>query len=98
MRRRSALLLLLAFAAVAALASGGADASRIPDPDVVGVETGAFSAVVKWRVEDSARLVVEVGADDRYGIWSPTSVAAKAQSGRTALTGLEPATTYKFRI
>jgi hypothetical protein len=98
MRRRSAFLLLLAFAAFAALVSGGANASKTPDPDVVAIETGAFSAIVKWHVADGARLIVEVGVDDRYGIWSPTTVVAKAQSGRTALTGLEPATSYKFRI
>ena len=98
MRRRSAFLLLLAFAAFAALVSGGANASKTPEPDVVEIQTGAFSAIVKWHVADGARLIVEVGVDDRYGIWSPTTVVPKAQSGRTTLTGLEPATSYKFRI
>ena len=98
MRRRSAVLLLLAFAAATALATAGADAARNPAPDVVSVEAGAFSAVVRWRVEERARVVVEVGPDDRYGIWSPTSVANSAQVGKSTLTGLEPDTTYRFRV
>ena len=62
------------------------------------MQTGAFSAVVRWRVPEAARVIVEVGPDDRYGIWSTTSLAQQNQVGKTALTGLEPATTYRFRI
>lgn len=98
MLRRSAALLLLALSAVAVLASGGVQAARAPVPTVVAVQTGSFSAVVKWRVEEPARVVVEVGTDDRYGIWSPTTVARDALVDRTTLAGLEPATTYKFRV
>jgi hypothetical protein len=98
MRRRLAALLLLAFTGAAALANAGANASRDPGPEIVSVEAGAFSAVVRWRVGDSARVVVEVGPDDRYGIWSPTSTARSAEVGKTTLTGLEPDTTYRFRV
>ncbi|MDQ3671881.1 MAG: hypothetical protein M3364_05510, partial [Actinomycetota bacterium] len=75
MRQRSAALLLLAFVATAALATAGANASRTPVPDILGVQTGAFSAVVKWQVPEPGRVVVEVGVDERYGIWSPTTAA-----------------------
>jgi hypothetical protein len=98
MRRRSAALLLLAFSAVAAPASTGASASKTVVPDIVGVQAGAFSANVRWQVPETARVVVEVGLDDRYGIWSTTSVAQSGQTGKTTLAGLEPATTYRFRV
>ena len=98
MRRRSAALLLLAFTAAAALTTVGANAARDPAPEIVSVQPGAFSTVVRWRVGDAARVVVEVGPDERYGIWSPTSVANSAQIGKTTLTGLEPDTTYRFRV
>ena len=98
MLRRSAALLLLALGAVAALASAGVNAFRTPVPDVVGIESKPFSAVVKWRVPESGRVVVEVGTDDRYGIWSPTTAAHDAQTGKTTLAGLEPDTTYRFRV
>ena len=98
MLRRSAALLLLAVSAVALLASGGVQAARAPVPHVVAVQTGPFSAVVKWRVEEAARVVVEVGMDDRYGTWSPTAVARDAVVDRTTITGLEPATTYRYRV
>ena len=98
MLRRSAAFLLLALGAGAALASSGANATRASVPDIVDIEARPFSAVVKWRVTDPGRIVLEVGTDDRYGIWSPTTVAQAALTARTTLTGLEPATTYRFRV
>ncbi|HXF98695.1 MAG TPA: fibronectin type III domain-containing protein [Gaiellaceae bacterium] len=98
MLRRTAALALLALGSAAALASAGADASRTPSPEVVAVEAGAFSAVVRWRVPEPARVVVEVGTDERYGIWSPSASARGTQIERTVLTGLEPATAYRFRV
>jgi hypothetical protein len=98
MLRRSAALVLLCLSAVAALASSGANATRTPVPDIVSIETNPFSAVVKWRVPDAGRVVLEVGLDDRYGIWSPTTFAHSALTERTTLAGLEPATTYRFRV
>jgi hypothetical protein len=98
MLRRSAALASLALCAVAVLASGGVNAARTPVPAVVGVQTGSFSAVVKWHVPESARVVVEIGSDERYGIWTPTIYARDALTDRTTVTGLEPATTYRFRV
>ena len=98
MRRPAATVIALALCLLAALGSAGANASRFDVPTVLGVQAGAFSAVVKWRVDDAARVVVEVGADERYGVWSPTTVTQDVAAGRTTLTGLEPATTYRFRV
>ena len=98
MLRRSAALVLLALSAVAALASSGANATRTAAPDIIDVDTYPFSAIVKWRVPDAGRVVLEVGVDDRYGIWSPTTVAHDALTARTTLAGLEPATNYRFRV
>jgi len=92
MLRRSAALLTCALGVVAALASGSAEASRPSAPDVVGVQAGAFSAVVKWRVDEPVRIVVEVGTDDRYGIWSPTTVVHRADT-RKVLCAWQPAGT-----
>ena len=83
---------------MAALATSGANANRSLVPDILSVEPHPFSAVVKWKVPDAARVVLEVGVDDRYGIWSPTTVAHSALTSRTTLAGLEPATMYRFRI
>src|SRR5919106_3977675 len=98
MRRRSAALLMLAFPALAALGTPGANASQPAAPEIVSVHAEPFSALVRWRVPDSARVVVEVGPDDRYGIWSTTSLTQPNQIGKSTLTGLEPATTYRFRV
>jgi hypothetical protein len=98
MLRRSAALVLVCLSAVCAIASGGASATQKPVPDVVSVETYPFSAVVRWQVPEASRVVLEVGVDDRYGIWSPSTTARAALTARTTLAGLEPATTYRFRV
>ena len=96
--RRLAALLLLALGAIVALSVAGASASRAPVPAVLGVDARPFTATVKWRVPEAARVIVEVGADDRYGIWSPSTVARSARTDSSTLLGLEPATTYRFRV
>lgn len=98
MLRRSAALSLLALSAIGALASSGANATRTPAPDILSVDAYPFSAVVKWRVPDAGRVVLEVGVDDRYGVWSPTTVTHGALTARTTLAGLEPATPYRYRV
>jgi hypothetical protein len=98
MLRRSAALTLLVLSAFCALASSGANATRTPTPDIVSVDSYPFSAVVKWHVPEGARVVVEFGVDDRYGIWSPSSFTQGAATSRTTLAGLEPATSYRFRV
>jgi hypothetical protein len=98
MLRRSAALATLALCVAAILASGGVQAARSPVPTALGVQTAPFAAVVRWRVPEAARVVVEVGVDERYGIWSPTTVVRGETTDRTALTGLEPATAYRYRV
>jgi hypothetical protein len=98
MLRRRAALTLLVLSPIAALASSGANANRSVVPDVVSIETHPFSAVVRWSVPEAGRVVLEVGVDERYGIWSPATVAHSALTTRTTLAGLEPATTYRFRV
>lgn len=98
MLRRSAALTLPALIATCAVASSGANANRTLVPDIVSIETHPFSAVVKWSVPQAARVVLEIGVDDRYGIWSPATATNAALTSRTTLSGLEPATTYRFRV
>ena len=98
MLRRSVALALPVLSLLCALASSGANATRAPAPDIVGVDAYPFSAVVKWHVPEAARVVLEVGVDDRFGIWSPTTMTQDAATQRTTLTGLEPATSYRFRV
>lgn len=98
MLRPAAPVIALAICLLAALVSSGANASRSQVPDVIAVSTGSFSAVVKWHVDDSARVVVEVGTDDRYGVWSPTTVTRGDDTEKTTLSGLEPATNYRYRV
>jgi len=98
MLRRSVALALPVLSLLCALASSGANATRAPAPDIVGVDAYPFSAVVKWHVPEAARVVLEVGVDDRFGIWSPTTMTQDAATQRTTLAGLEPATSYRFRV
>jgi hypothetical protein len=98
MLRRSAVVLLPALGVLVALTSSVASATQAPVPDIVGIEARPFSATVKWHVSDPSRVVLEVGPDDRFGVWSTTTVAQSSLTGRTTLSGLEPGTTYRFRV
>ena len=65
----------------------------------VSVQPGRSSATVTWKITDvPAKVVVEYGVDDRYGIWSETTAVLEARSGQTTLTGLEPGTAYRFHV
>ena len=98
MLRRLAAFALLALSAVAMLASSGSGATNAPAPAILGVDARPFSAIVKWSVPAAARVVLEVGLDDRYGIWSPTTVVQTGTTSKTTLAGLEPQTTYRFHV
>jgi hypothetical protein len=93
-----AVTVLLALGAVAWLgaASGGLAAGALQG---VSVRTGENTAVVTWTITDvPAKVIVEYGVDDRYGIWSETTAVLAARSGETTLTGLEPNTAYQYHV
>jgi len=94
-------LLLTLFVGVAAIAGSTSEARASQSPftiSAVSVDAGPQSAVVSWRVSAAGRVVVELGVDERYGIWSQTTTMNDAGVGRTTLTGLEPNTAYSFRV
>ena len=94
-----ALVVMLALMAAAGLglASGGINPTGVLQG--VSVQPGENTAVVTWTVTDvPAKVSVEYGVDDRYGVWSDTTAVLSPRSGQTTLTGLEPGTSYKFHI
>lgn len=94
-----ALILVLALMAVAGLelASGGLEPSGTLQG--VSIQPGNNSAIVTWKITDvPAKVVVEYGVDNRYGVWSETTAVLEARTGQTTLTALEPGTTYQFHI
>ncbi len=64
----------------------------------VSVSPGPFSAVVGWNMDSAGSVVVEYGLDDRYGIWAERIDNSQPGAGTVELTGLEPATRYRFRL
>ncbi len=94
--RRVACLLI----AAASLASGTAGAGRAAELSVavVGVEPQTSSAAVRWQVSGPAAVVVEYGLIEGYGVWSRPVHVRRAGAGTIRLPGLEPQTTYRFRV
>ncbi len=91
----------LVVAALAALcAGGGAGAAGRAElaVAVTGVEARSSSAAVLWQVSTPATVRVEYGLGEDYGVWSRPTRAARGGPGRTLLAGLEPLTTYRFRV
>ncbi len=81
-------------AALALLAAGRAGAAGFAIGSVT-VEPRTSSAAISWRSSEPAQAVVELGLSEDYGIWSNvvTGTAARVVAG-----GLEPSTTYRFRV
>jgi hypothetical protein len=98
---RVAGIVLLAALAVAAVGGGATAARATGTAQVVtaaSVSASSFAANVSWSVAAPARVIVEYGVDERYGVWSATGVTAGAGSGNTQLIGLEPNTQYHYRV
>jgi hypothetical protein len=99
--RRAALLsVILLVGLVGGALSAGATATGPPGPAVSGlsVTPGPFSAVVGWSLDTAGSVVVEYGVDDRYGVWADQIRRERPGAGSVTLTGLEPATRYRFRL
>jgi hypothetical protein len=82
-------------------ALGPAAASPPPPPlavSVVGVDVGAFGATVRWSTSRPANVVAAWGSGEELALWSPPTTSARTGGGRSALTALEPATTYRVRL
>ena len=93
-----ALVLALSTVAVAGLglATGGAQTTALSG---VSVQSGENRATVTWQIgEVPAKVGVEYGVDDRYGVWSDTSAVLQPGSGSTTLTGLEPNQSYAYHV
>jgi hypothetical protein len=82
-------------ACVVLLVPGGAARSSALSVGVAGLSTRAMSAAVLWHSNAPARVTVEVGLTDEYGVWSRPAVGTQ---GRAVLAGLEPRTTYRYRV
>ncbi len=79
--------------------TAGALAGGPPGPPVgVSVSPGPFSALVDWTMDSAGSVVVEYGVDDRFGVWADPVVMTAPGRGSVTLTGLEPATHYRFRL
>jgi hypothetical protein len=102
MLRAAGITLLLTLCAGIAVVGGSLSDARASQSAysvvVSSVDAGAQSATVSWRVSAAGRVIVEVGVDERYGVWSQPTTVNEAGAGRTALTGLEPNTSYRFRV
>jgi hypothetical protein len=79
-----------------ALAAGAAGRPGLA-VGVVSVQARSSSASIGWRASGPARVVVEYGLDATYGVWSSPSGSARS-TGTLDIGGLEPNTTYAFRV
>ena len=79
-------------------AAGLATPPGVPAVSVVGVEAQAGAAAIRWRATPRARVLIEVGLTDEYGVWSKPVRSPEGGAGVTTIGGLEPTTTYRFRV
>jgi hypothetical protein len=87
--------LALAAVLVALLAGGAAAKPEALSVTVGGLSTRAMSAAVLWTTSVPASVRVSIGLGDEPGVWSARGLGT---SGRIVLAGLEPKTTYRYRV
>jgi len=88
----AAVAVLLALAATPAASGGGHTALTVA---TTSVQARSSSAAIGWQASSTAKVVVAYGLTADYGVWTKTAVGG---SGTTLLAGLEPGTTYRFRV
>jgi hypothetical protein len=94
MGRRTRLLIVAVFT----LAPAGSTVAATPPLTVTAAaEPGSHAAAIAWTANPAARVTVEVGRTGEYGIWARTP-RTRRSSGRARIGGLEPATTYVYRL
>lgn len=94
MGRRTRLLIV----AVVALAPAGSTVASTPPVTVTAsAEPGSHAAAIAWTASAAARVTVEVGRTGDYGVWARTPRSPRT-SGRVRIGGLEPGTTYVYRV
>jgi len=93
------LALLVAAVVVGSSGSVSAGAGAAPlSVAVSGVTPGPFSATVRWQVSRPARVVVEYGLTDDFGVWSRRISSGPDRAGKSGLAVLEPGREYRFRV
>jgi len=79
--------------AAAPSATGGRSASLTVA--ATSVQPRSSSAAIAWQASTPAKVVVAYGLTADYGVWSKPQLG---RSGQALLGGLEPNTTYQYRL
>ena len=74
-------------------ASGGRSAALTIA--ATSVQARSSSAAIGWQASATAKVVVAYGLTDDFGVWSKPQLG---RSGQALLAGLEPNTTYRYRL
>ena len=59
------------------------------------MQARSSSAAIGWQASTTAKVVVAYGLTDDFGVWSKPQLG---RSGQALLAGLEPSTTYRYRL
>ncbi len=59
------------------------------------VQARSSSAAIVWQANTTAKVVVAYGLTDDFGVWTKPQLGT---AGQALLAGLEPNTTYRFRL
>ena len=78
---RGAVIALLATLVIGVQAGATAPGSAGATVFVVDVQAKAGSAAIRWRATAGARVIVEVGLRDDYGVWSKAGASGRVRGG-----------------
>ena len=96
--RTAGVAVLVATALVGAGVAGAGGSAQTPRVTIDGASTGPFSALVRFTVDQSARVVIEYGAGPETQVWTKQISVRPGVRAQLRLTALEPSRAYRFRI
>ena len=81
--------------ALAASPTAAGDRGTALTVAATAVQARSSSAAIAWRASTSAKVVAAYGLTDDFGVWTKPQLG---RSGQALLAGLEPNTTYRYRL
>ena len=80
---------------LAASPTAAGDRGAVLTVAATSLQARSSSAAIAWQASATAQVVVAYGLTDDFGVWTKPQLG---RSGQALLAGLEPNTTYRYRL
>jgi hypothetical protein len=91
-------LVFLASVVLGGVSAAARTATPAPAVTVLDAQAKTGSVTIRWHATPRSRIYAEVGLDEEYGIWARPTKAGPSGEGVVRFGGLDPVTSYRFRV